>query len=103
MAIRSADISINPCITLETSLAGQEPIIPDYLNHASTKACTTRLDGQTTGTIPGVEPIERPIRQGTTAGPLALVPSSELANSSDDESASSRNYSDESTDYWGFA
>ena len=55
------------------SLAGKEPIIPDYLNYANTKAFTTKLDGQTTGTIPGAEPIELPIIQGSTAEPLALV------------------------------
>ena len=102
-AIRSADISINPCITLEMSLARKEPIIPDYLNYASTKAFTTKLDGQTTGTIPGAEPIELPIIQDSTAEPLALVVASELADSSDDKCASSGKASDDSTYYGGFA
>ena len=92
-AIGSADISINPCIALEMSLAGQGPIIPDYLNHASTKAFTTKLDGQTIYTIPGAKLIERPVTQGSTAKPLPLVLSNELADSSDDECASSGNAS----------
>jgi hypothetical protein len=66
-AIRSADISINPCITLEMSLAGKESIIPDYLDYASTKAFTTKLDGQTTGTTPETEPSEQPSVQDLLA------------------------------------
>ena len=82
------------------SLARKEPIIPDYLNYANIKAFTAKLDGQTTGTIPGAEPIELPIRQGSTAELLALLVTSELADSSDDECASSDNASDDSIDYW---
>jgi len=73
-AIRSADISINPCITLEMSLAGKEPIIPDYLDHASTRSFTTKLDGQTTGMTSENDPSEQPSTQDLLAqGQLICV------------------------------
>ena len=49
------------------SLAGKEPIIQDYLEYASTKVFTTKLDGQTTGTTPETEPSEQPSVQDLLA------------------------------------
>ena len=90
-AIRSADISINPCITLAMSLAGEEPIIPDYLDYAGTKSFITKLDGQTTGTTNETETWEQPSAQDLLAqGQLIRVAATSALKETADTKESSR-------------